>query len=61
MQSATSLNMLEVTGLQANAIIQEMNVNFPPVQPHPQDSIEKIMYQAGQRYVVEWLIQRMEE
>ena len=53
--------MLEVTGLQANAILQEMQENFPPVQPTPHDSIEKIMYLSGQRYVVEWLLQRMEE
>ena len=58
---STSLNMLEVTGLQANAILQEMQENFPPVQPTPHDSIEKIMYLSGQRYVVEWLLQRMEE
>ena len=56
-----TLNLLETTGLQVNTILQEMQENFPPVQPHPQDSIEKIMYQSGQRYVVEWLLQRMEQ
>jgi len=56
-----SMNQLETYGLQANTILKEMEENFPPVQPTPYDSMEKIMYQAGQRYVVEWLILRMEE
>ena len=59
--SLPTLNLLETQGLQVNTILQEMQENFPPVQPHPQDSIEKIMYQSGQRYVVEWLLKRMEQ
>jgi hypothetical protein len=34
---------------------------FPPITPTPEDKIEKIVYQAGQRSVVEWIIQYMEE
>jgi hypothetical protein len=52
--------MLETYGLQATAILKEMDENFPPVQPTPHDNIEKIMYQAGQRSVVEWYKQQME-
>ena len=58
--SHNTLSLLETKGLQANAIIQEMNETFPPVQPTPHDNIEKIMYQAGQRSVVEWFKQQME-
>ena len=50
---------LEVFGMQANVIIQELDDYFPPVTPSPTDSIETIMYKAGQRSVVEWLQQRM--
>jgi len=50
---------LEVFGMQANAIIAELDSYFPPVTPSPTDSIETIMYKAGQRSVVEWLQQRM--
>ncbi len=55
-----SMNQLETYGLQATAILKEMDENFPPVQPTPYDNIEKIMYQAGQRSVVEWYKQQME-
>ena len=50
---------LEVFGIQANAIINELDDYFPPVNPIPTDSIETIMYKAGQRSVVEWLQERM--
>ena len=55
------LKAIEVFGIQANAIINELDDYFPPFTPSPNDSIEKIMYQAGQRSVVEWLYQRMEQ
>ena len=54
------MNQLETYGLQATTILKEMDENFPPVQPTPYDNIEKIMYQAGQRSVVEWVKQQME-
>ena len=50
---------LEVFGMQANAIINELDDYFPPVNPTPTDPIESIMYKAGQRSVVEWLQQRI--
>ena len=61
---STSHNMhevraLEVFGMQANAIINELESYFPPTNPSPSDSLESIMYKAGQRSVVEWLYQRM--
>ena len=47
--------------MEKKVILQEMQEIFPPVQPTPHDSVEMIMYKAGQRYVVEWLLQRMEQ
>ena len=56
-----SPNMLEVFGMEARAVLTEMEDRFPPVTPSPEDSIEKIMYRSGQRSVVEWLVNRFEE
>jgi len=53
------VSTLEVFGIQANSIINELDDYFPPFTPTPSDTMEKIMYQAGQRSVVEWLHQRM--
>jgi len=61
MQSPTSLSTLEVLGMQHHALVNELNNNFPPVTPTPDDTIEKIMYRSGQRSVVEWLLTRLEE
>ena len=56
-----SPNMLEVFGMEARAVLTEMEDRFPPVTPSPEDSIEKIMYRSGQRSVVEWLVNRLED
>jgi len=45
----------------ANAMLSQLQDNFPPVNPSPEDSMEKIMYRSGQRSVVEWVIKYMEE
>ena len=58
---STYLNTLETFGMQSRAIINELNETFPPVNPSPQDDIATIMYRAGQRHVVEWIIQQMEQ
>ena len=42
-------------------ILQEMQANFPPINPHPKEELSVIMYKAGQRSVVEWLMNRLEE
>ena len=57
---STSLSMLETLGMEHRALVQQLEEQFPPVTPTPQDSIAKIMYQSGQRSVVEWLIDRIE-
>jgi hypothetical protein len=60
MQSPISLNMLETHGLQLRTVLQELEENFPPVTPTPNDSQSVIMYRSGQRSVVEWIQQRLE-
>jgi hypothetical protein len=45
----------------ANAMLTKLEETFPPTNPTPEDSMEKIMYRSGQRSVVEWVIQYMEE
>ena len=55
-----SLNTLEVFGMEARSVLNEMEDLFPQVTPTPDDTIEKIMYRSGQRSVVEWLVNRLE-
>ena len=54
------LNLLEAKGMQANALVEVLEQNFPPVTPTPNDSIAKIMYQSGQRSVVEFILSQLE-
>ena len=56
-----SLNMLESRGMELNAMLQELDEVFPPVNPTPADDLTTIMYRAGQRSVVEYIIQQMEK
>jgi len=58
---STSLNMLETVGMQARGLVAQLEENFPPTNPNPNDTMEKIMYRSGQRSVVEWIIQYMEQ
>ena len=58
--SPHTLNLLETKGIQMNALVQEMNETFPPVQPNPSQPFEQIMYQAGQRDVVEWFFNQLQ-
>jgi hypothetical protein len=53
--------MLEVSGLQLNVLLQQLEENFPSTTPTPDDSIEKIMYRSGQRSVVEWIQHQLNE
>ena len=57
---STSLSTLESLGLQAKSILAEMEENFPPLSAGPTDQIQHIMYRAGQRSVVDWLTNRLE-
>ena len=58
---SSTVSILEARGMQANALVSLLNETFPPTQPIPEDTMEKIMYRSGQRSVVEWIIQYMEE
>jgi hypothetical protein len=61
MQTPISLSMLETSGLQLQSILQELEDNFPPVNPHPDDPTNLVMYRSGQRSVVEWINHRLTE
>jgi hypothetical protein len=56
-----TLNLLETKGVQMNGLVQEMVQVFPPLNPNPSQSYEQIMFQAGQRDVVEWLINKLQD
>jgi hypothetical protein len=58
--SPNTLNLLETKGIQANAVIEQLEQIFPPVNPAPTDDLATIMYRAGQRSVVEWIIENMD-
>jgi len=47
--------------MQSRGLVKQLEETFPPTNPTPEDSMEKIMYRSGQRSVVEWIIQYMEE
>lgn len=61
MPEATIISLLEAKGMQANALVQLLEETYPPTNPNPDDTMEKIMYRSGQRSVVEWIINYMEE
>ena len=46
--------------MSANVMLAKLDETFPPVNPSPEESMEKIMYRSGQRSVVEWVIEYME-
>jgi hypothetical protein len=56
-----SPNTLEVLGMNSRGLIAALETIFPQTNPNPEDTMEKIMYRSGQRSVVEWVIQYMEE
>jgi hypothetical protein len=59
--SFTELSLLEAKGMQANVLLTKLDETFPPTNPTPEDTMEKIMYRSGQRSVVEWITTYMEE
>ena len=62
MQTQTSRNILEpIIGPTLPFILEELEQKFPPINPHPKEELSSIMYKAGQRSVVEWIKNRMEE
>ena len=57
----TSPNMLEVLWDELPRTYIQLEESFPPITPTPDDTMEKIMYRSGQRSVVEWVIQYLED
>jgi len=53
--------MLETHGLQLQTLLQQLDENFPPANPHPDDPHSLIMYRSGQRSVVEWIQYQLSE
>jgi len=56
-----SPNTLEVLGMNSRGLVAALEESFPPTNPNFEDTMEKIMYRSGQRSVVEWIINYMEE
>ena len=55
-----SPNTLEVLGMNSRGLVAALEESFPPTNPTPEDSMEKIMYRSGQRSVVEWIKENLE-
>jgi len=60
MQIQTSHSTLNI-GLTVERLLEELEDKFPPVNPHPKEKIESIMYKAGQRSVTEWVQSRLDD
>ena len=59
---STYPNTLEpLLGPNPESLLHEMEDKFPPVNPHPKQDLGSIMYQAGQRSVVEWYNKRIKK
>ena len=59
---STYPNTLEpLLGPNIQSLAKEMDEKFPPVNPHPKEELNTIMYKAGQRSVVEWYRERIDE
>ena len=57
-----SPNTLEaILGPNLESILAELEEIHPPITPNPDETMEKIMYRSGQRSVVEWIKDRIEE
>ena len=60
MQIQTSHSTLNL-GLTVDALVNELEDRFPLTNPGPDAQINTIMYQAGQRSVLEWIENRLDE
>ena len=56
-----SPNTLEVLGMNSRGLIHALEETFPPTNPNPEDTMDKIMSRSGHRSVVEWIINYMAE
>ena len=59
---STYPNTLEsIIGPTLESVLNELEEIHPPLTPTPDESMEKIMYRSGQRSVVEWIKNKIEE
>ena len=59
---STYPNTLEsIIGPTIESVLNELEEIHPPLNPTPDESMEKIMYRSGQRSVVEWIKNKIEE
>jgi len=47
--------------LDVRRLLEELEDVFPPVNPSPDTQLTHIMYRAGQRSVLEWIENRLDE
>jgi len=47
--------------LDPRRLLEELEDVFPPVNPSPDTPLNQIMYRAGQRSVLEWIENRLNE
>jgi hypothetical protein len=48
-------------GLTVERLLEEMEDVFPPLNPTPETPLNQIMYRAGQRDVLEWIKNKLDE
>ena len=61
MQTQISLNTLKLHNERLDQLIDRLEANFGWKPIHPKESIESIMYRAGQASVIEYINSIMEE
>ena len=59
--SHNTLSLLETKGMALNVLVKDLNETFPPINPIPSDDMAAVMYRAGQRSVVEWILNKMDD
>lgn len=53
------LTTLETHGLQLTTLIKDLEDTFPLVNPHPSMDVATIMFRAGERSVVEYILNKI--
>jgi hypothetical protein len=61
MQTQISLNTLKLHNQRLDKLLVRLDQNFSWKPVHPKESIESIMYRAGQASVIEYINSIMEE
>ena len=60
MQTQIYPSTLNLHSEKLEKLIEDLDNKFPPHTIHPKEEINSIMYKAGQRSVVEWFRNRLE-